>query len=861
MDNNEFGLRLIAELDGTKSKQRLNQDIEALKKQLGNIEIQAKLGKNVVANLTKQLNATQISLQNVDIDKNAINRMVSQINGALNQININIGGNLNSGGNVQNAQRTGQQIGQQIQNGINSVIQKGGFNKIFKDSGNGLNNVSKDAEKYFQTLSNTVSVQEKLGQNNNLTSFIVSLKNAEGVTEQLNYRLQTLKDNNGNIIERFFEYSGGSINNNGVIKQIDMIESKADSLQRTLDKLKSEYSDPNTTKPIKDSDHISQLEEQYSRVQSAIDGVRNADNSTLSSMVNNTNNEINALEIMGREFQNAETTATQFKNIDISSGIEQASNRFDKLKANSKDIKEMSTTLKDLETSFTDVNDKASLDKFINQLRVGESQLSSIKAEQRQFVSEASRLATSEAWKKWADNNTKALKKYGDQIDNLISKMKNLDDPMTKAEKNNLISQWNQMKNNIRTEGLLGMSSVDKIKNAWEKFGGWSIATGSLMKGVNEIRKAISELKDVDDILTEISKTSNRTKEELKSLGNESYDRASKFGRTAPDWLTGVQEMNRSGFYGEQGNALADTSTLAQSAGDMTAEVANNWILATNAAYKYQAQAEKLNAVLDGTNEITNRNSVNMTDIANAMTTVGSNAANAGVQINELSALIGTAVATTKKEGNEVGTAYKSIFVNLQNTSSSKIQATLEKAGTSMTEIVNGAEQLRSPIAILKDLAKTYNELDQKDPLRSEITRNIGGKHYANILGSTLDGWDQYEKMLKDYSEGSGSAMEEAEKSANNWTGSLNKLSNSWTKLVSNLADSDGITKGIQALASLTDGASSFVKVIDSVSKSVSNLFGILGGEGSSLGGTIGIFTGLIQSLTGHGEIVLRPSL
>ena len=47
-----------------------------------------------------------------------------------------------------------------------------------------------------------------------------------------------------------------------------------------------------------------------------------------------------------------------------------------------------------------------------------------------------------------------------------------------------------------------------------------------------------------------------------------------------------------------------------------------------------------------------------------------------------------------------------------------------------MTEIVNGTEQLRSPIAILKDLAKTYNELDQKDPLRSEITRNIGGKVY-----------------------------------------------------------------------------------------------------------------------------------
>lgn len=45
----------------------------------------------------------------------------------------------------------------------------------------------------------------------------------------------------------------------------------------------------------------------------------------------------------------------------------------------------------------------------------------------------------------------------------------------------------------------------------------------------------------------------------------------------------------------------------------------------------------------------TNRNSVNMTDMANAMTTVGSNAANAGVKVDELSALIGTAVATTKR--------------------------------------------------------------------------------------------------------------------------------------------------------------------------------------------------------------------
>ena len=176
---NDFQIGLIAGLDETKSKQQLSQDIEALKNQLGEIKIQAKLDDKTIADLTRQLNSAQINLQNVSISQTAIIKMVSQINSALSGININIG-NLNNGGIVQNAQRTGQQIGQQIQSGISSVIQKGNFDKIFKDSGSGINNVSKEAEAYFQKLSNIVSVQEKLGENNNLTGFVVSLKNADG---------------------------------------------------------------------------------------------------------------------------------------------------------------------------------------------------------------------------------------------------------------------------------------------------------------------------------------------------------------------------------------------------------------------------------------------------------------------------------------------------------------------------------------------------------------------------------------------------------------------------------------------------------------------------------------------------------
>ena len=160
---------------------------------------------------------------------------------------------------------------------------------------------------------------------------------------------------------------------------------------------------------------------------------------------------------------------------------------------------------------------------------------------------------------------------------------------------------------------------------------------------------------------------------ELKELGNESFSIASEYGRTVTDYLTAVQEMSRSGFYGRQGEAMAELSMLGQAAGDMSSDVSNSYLLATNAAYNYAGSVEKLGEVLDGQNVITNRNSVAMVDMAQATSKAASMAAQTGVEVDELSAIIGTAVARTKQNGNVIGTSLKSLFVNLQDTSNEKI--------------------------------------------------------------------------------------------------------------------------------------------------------------------------------------------
>lgn len=65
----------------------------------------------------------------------------------------------------------------------------------------------------------------------------------------------------------------------------------------------------------------------------------------------------------------------------------------------------------------------------------------------------------------------------------------------------------------------------------------------------------------------------------------------------------------------------------------------------------------------------TNRNAVNMTELANATKIAGSQAAQGGVEVDELTAAIGTMMVATQQGGDIAGRAFRSILMNLQQVS------------------------------------------------------------------------------------------------------------------------------------------------------------------------------------------------
>lgn len=431
----------------------------------------------------------------------------------------------------------------------------------------------------------------------------------------------------------------------------------------------------------------------------------------------------------------------------------------------------------------------------------------------------------------WMRKNKAATKLVGDEVNKLIEECKTCD----AVRFNGIKNEFKELQVQAGKAGKLGSGTLEGLIEQGKKFAQWVGVSGFTMQIAYAFKNAISNIKEVDTLLTEISKTSEATTAQLKELGKESYSIASKYGISNTSYLTGVQEMNRSGYQGELGNQMAELSVKAQAAGDMNEEIADSYLLATNAAYKYEGSVEKLNAVLDGQNIITNRNSVDMEAMASATEKAGSTASMTGVKIEELSALIGTIESATKEGGEQVGTGIKSLLINLQNVNSDKIVRTLDKANASMTKTVNGVEKMRTPIEILKDLAETFNSLDASDPLKSEILTNIGQKFHANELSALLSNWDSYEKMLQEYSQGTGSAAEEAEKSAKSLEGRLNSLDNTWKKLVSDLVNSDELKAGVTGLTDLLSVIEKIGSALGGFGTISTVASGILGANGLGL--------------------------
>lgn len=406
----------------------------------------------------------------------------------------------------------------------------------------------------------------------------------------------------------------------------------------------------------------------------------------------------------------------------------------------------VSTAFGELKTRVNQPFDESNYQEIINlndvlqrELIESSNEYTKLQASFKGFATEQQRLSLANTIEAWNQKNTKATREVVDENHKYIMSLRDLSTEMRKVDFDRINTGFKQNENSMRAMNRLGKSLKEQFKQAYESFTMWLSASSLVMKVVSKTNQAITELKDVNTLLTEISKANDKlTKEQLAKIADDGFDTASKYGKKVTDYLSGVQEASRAGY--ENAEAIAELSVAIQGAGDVTEEVANSYVIATDKAYKLGGSVEALTEVFDGTNKITNLNAVNMSELAEAMTIVGSTAASFGVEVDETTAAIATMSAVTQQSGSEVARAFRAILLNIRQVSDeeegidaeglTKYEKACNALGVSLKETKNGVLETRDAMDVLKELSEEYVKLDENDLRRTELLNSVGGKVY-----------------------------------------------------------------------------------------------------------------------------------
>lgn len=374
--------------------------------------------------------------------------------------------------------------------------------------------------------------------------------------------------------------------------------------------------------------------------------------------------------------------------------------------------------------------------------------------------------------------------------------------------------------------------AVDEFNKKLAKIGR-VIKTAAAAMLVKGLKDAVTEMKAVDAELINTAKATGASSEKMKELEQGAYRLAEAYGHTASEVLEAETAFARAG-YGDKIEQMAELNLLTQNAGDLSSETASSFLLAADAAFGYGGNVQKLAAVLDGMNEISNKNATDMSKMAEGMTVAGSVFASAGESAQTFIAMLGTATAATQRSGAEMARGLRTIFMNIRQIKgetedgelidgesiANAAKALREFAG--IDTMANG--ELRKGSEILAELAGKWDTLS--DVQKSAIAQNVAGVRQANILLALMDNWGTYEKMMAEYANAAGSAMQENERYLEGWQAKTDKLSAAWTKFVANTVSSD------------------FIKGLLDISTKFLNVSGSIGTVTAAMGGLIVAFKG-----------------
>lgn len=375
------------------------------------------------------------------------------------------------------------------------------------------------------------------------------------------------------------------------------------------------------------------------------------------------------------------------------------------------------------------------------------------------------------------------------------------------------LAQMQQALNGVNAAGIRGQSVFQSLGGSFrEAFSAYSLANmmqDGLYKIVDAGKKAVSTVKEFDDLKTNLAMVTGKDKtytedlmQSYNELGQEIGSITSDVAESANTWL-------------RQGRSMADTNQLIKDSmvlskdAQMSSEDAAQVLTSTLNGFKLGAdQASRINDILTS---IDLKSASDAGGIGTSLQKVASQANNVGMSLEKTAAIIATIKDVTQGSDETIGTSLKSILSRMNNIKAGKfvddngealndVEKVLNKIGITMRD---NNDQFLDSETIIDSVADKWDTLNKNT--QKAVSTALGGTHQANSVIAMLDNYDKV-KMLTETAYNSEGTAEK--KFQDNYLNSLEAKTNALKASLENLSTSlvsdnmySGFLDGAKAMA------------------------------------------------------------
>ena len=425
----------------------------------------------------------------------------------------------------------------------------------------------------------------------------------------------------------------------------------------------------------------------------------------------------------------------------------------------------------------------------------------------------------------YMENNTKALKKYGEQLATLQQQYKSA---TTEFEKSDLDNQFKNLKSRISAEGLTGNSMWAELTRGFKQIGQFAMTYGMIQNTAMQLpSKIISAVTDVDSAMTNLYKVTDETDQRYQKFFNNAGNTSKYLGRDMSSYINQTAEWAKLNYSLSDSEQLSKLSSIYANVGEVGDETAVSDMVTAMKAFNIQASdAQK---IIDSYNRLGNEFAVTSADIGEGISNSASSLATAGNDFDQATSMI-VGMSEITQSANEAGNALKVVSMRLRGYDEETQSYTndIEELSGKVADLTKTAETpggislftddtkqtYKDTYTLMEDISKIYDKLSDKN--RAELLEVIAGKNRGNQIAALIQAFQsgQVQKAYEASKNSEGSAQQEQERWLNSIEAKQQQFSSQFQKLSTDVLSSDFVKGAV-------DFGSGFLGFLDGAIKKI----------------------------------------